>query len=521
MVFEFDKALESRMLANDPSVTGVSFQTCTTPFMDNYAERAARALAASTHIVELNLSFCSFHHCSRDRGDVLDDITVAAAPFVEWIQSSQSLEEVRLSHDASQRQYYDHLLPPHLLPLFLQAVNSRAAKGRRPLKSVSLAKMTIKAVDVVKLLQHSMIQELCLEKCKYQRVRYPSHDIRQLAQAFGANCTVSKLTLGLDSSDNEAYFCEILNALQSNVTVERLTIQRWTRFFETIPSLVINAISNLLRSSMIPITNLSLDGFNWKDNLLDPVATSIQNSPTIQSLEFSGCYFPPSACNQLHWILSHASTTRCLTLSGCVVFLTANGNRMLTDIIETSHALHQLSLVHFRANRDEFERFQAILDGLASVSCSVQRLELDSLHDAIRRPFFHAIASFHKVQYVSFDISSDFDALKRKDLLMAFRRNGTLLDANVTGGGLNAADLAQLHAYPQRNLHLQALIHSKADSLKSADSRDLGCLLPSLLHVSMNGAPCTARRYLFDALLRCGDSIGPSWRRGKRSSATQ
>jgi hypothetical protein len=80
-------------------------------------------------------------------------------------------------------------------------------------------------------------------------------------------------------------------------------------------------------------------------------------------------------------------------------------------------------------------------------------------------------------------LSRNFDVSKRKELLVAFRRNGALLDSNVTGGGMNASDLARLHAYPQRNRHLQALIHAKADLLKSADSRDL---FPPLLHVSMN-----------------------------------
>jgi hypothetical protein len=53
----------------------------------------------------------------------------------------------------------------------------------------------------------------------------------------------------------------------------------------------------------------------------------------------------------------------------------------------------------------------------------------------------------------------------------------------------------QLHA--NRQCHLQALVHSKEDVLKSADSRDLGCQL----------TPCTAQRHLHDALLRCGGSV--------------
>jgi hypothetical protein len=237
-------------------------------------------------------------------------------------------------------------------------------------------------------------------------------------------------------------------------------------------------------------------------------------------LELSDSQFHPAACHQLRSLFSLGSIS-CLTLSGNVVFPREDDNGVLTDVIQASPKLRQLSLVHFPAHRDEMERFQAILKGIASQSCCVERLLLDSLYAVNWPAFFHAIARFRKVQYVSFDISSDFDALKRKDLLMAFRRNGTLLDSNVTGGGLNASDLARLHAYPQRNRLLPTLIHSKADLLKSADCRDLGCLLPSLLHVSMTGAPCTERRYLFDALLRCGDSIGPFERRGKRLSGTR
>jgi hypothetical protein len=507
MVFRFDEdGVESRMLANDPSIASVHVRTSGS---DDYLRRAVSALAASTHIVQLHLSFSP-----------LTVVSTAAPPLAEWIQSSATLKQLRLCGlDFSHRRIIRRVWPLIVHAVCSRVVATHDRRHRCPLQSLSLSCLTINAQDVVALLENSMVQELSVEKCTIRTGSFSSPDIaqRQVAQAFGANSTITNLTLGY-TIDSAVYFCAILDALQSNITVERLTIQKWTLCHIPMPAVVIESISNLLRLSIGSIINFSLVGFDGSDNWFDPIARSMQNSQTIQSLEFTNCVFHSSACHQLRSIFSHGSTTSRLALSGSIEFF---GNRMLTDIIQASPTLRELSLVFDRRSYSEMERFQAILDGLASESCNVERLLLGSLRDVIWPAFFHAIGSFHKVRYVSFDISCNLGVSTRKDLLMAFRRNGTLLDSNVTGGGLKASDLALLHAYHQRNRQLSALIHSKADLLKFADSRDLGCLLPSLLHVSMNGAPCTARRYLFDALLRCGGGIGPSWRRGKRSSGMQ
>jgi hypothetical protein len=517
MSFLFDEDVESRMLANDPSITSVCVRTDldTTPVMDNYLERAERALTASRHVVELDFSFCLFRTCIPKCGCRVDDAkamaTVMATPFVEWIQSSATLNKLRVS---SYLLCHSQIVR-HLLPVFLHALSSRVAQGLHPLESLSVFRLTLNADDVVALLDNALLKDLQLPRCGFKRGSFPSEDIaqRRVAQAFGANSSIINLALGY-AVGSEAFFCAILDALQSNVTVENLTIQRLTRFSNATSALVIGAIGSLLRSTIGPITNVHLDGFNWMDNLFDPIANSIQTSPKIQSLEFSNCYFHLAAFHQLCSIFSHGSTTSCLSILSGVEFLHLGDNsHAITEIIQTSPTLRQLSMFDVRTYYNEVGRFQAILNGIASISCSVERLLLDSVWDAVCPAFFQAIASFHKVQYVSFCVSSDFNELRRKELMAAFRCNGTLLDSNATGCGLNASDQARLHAYHQRNRHLQTLIHSMADLLISADSRDLGGLLPTLLHVSMNGAACTARRDPYDALLCCGDSIG-----AKRSS---
>jgi hypothetical protein len=494
MSFLFDEDVESRMLANDPSITSVCVRTdldTTTPVMNNYLERAERALTASRHVVELDFSFCLFRDCIRECGCRVNDAkamaTVMATPFVEWIQSSATLNKLQVSSYLS----CPSQIVRHLLPVFLHALSSRVAQGLHPLELLSVFRLTLNADDVVALLDNALLKGLQLPRCGFKRGSFPSEDIaqRRVAQAFGANSSIINLALGY-AVGSEAF-----------------------------SALVIGAIGSLLRSTIGPITNVHLDGFNWTDNSFDPIANSIQTSPKIQSLEFSNCYFHLSAFHQLCSIFSHGSTTSCLSILSGVEFLHLGDNsHAITEIIQTSPTLRQLSMFDVRTYYNEVGRFQAILNGIASISCSVERLLLDSVWDAVCPAFFQAIASFHKVQYVSFCVSSDFNELRRKELMAAFRCNGTLLDSNATGCGLNASDQARLHAYHQRNRHLQTLIHSMADLLTSADSRDLGGLLPTLLHVSMNGAACTARRDPYDALLRCGDRIGPSRHGAKRSS---
>jgi hypothetical protein len=306
------------------------------------------------------------------------------------------------------------------------------------------------------LLDTALLKDLRLLCCEFERGSFPSEDIaqRRVAQAFGANSSIISLALGR-ADGSEAYFFAILDALQSNVTVERLTIQRCClRFSDETPALVIDAIviGNLLQSTIGQITHVRLDDFNWTDNSFAPIASSIRTSTKIQSLEFRNCVFHHSACRQLCSIFSHGSSASCLSLLSGVEFLPTaleGRNCVLTEILQTSPTLRQLSM--FNSSYDEEGLFQAVLNALTSESCSVERLILDTLWDSHCPALFDALASFGKVQYVSFDISSELDVLMRNGLMAAFRRNGTLLDSNVTGGGLDDSDQARLHAYHQRN----------------------------------------------------------------------
>jgi hypothetical protein len=140
MKYAYNGWTEDLMMANDPSVTEL-WLGYSGRMKRRHLEQVARALQSATHIVELKFSFSLFRGVFRKIGD-LESAKGAAirAPFVEWIGTSSSLLKLEFQGTSCRRE-----VETHLLSCFIPAISSRAAKGRDPLKSLSLAWVGVNA----------------------------------------------------------------------------------------------------------------------------------------------------------------------------------------------------------------------------------------------------------------------------------------------------------------------------------------------------------------------------------------
>jgi hypothetical protein len=490
------------MMVNDPSVTEL-WLGYSGRMKRRHLEQVVRALQSATHIVELKFSFSLFRGVFRKIGD-LESVKGAAirAPFVEWIGTSSSLLKLEFQGTSCRRE-----VETHLLSCFIPAISSRAAKGRDPLKSLSLAWVGVNANDVVTLVRDASLQVFHMSDSQILKGSFCTveESVQQVAQSFAINSSI--LDLSLDhSDDNETYCCAILNALQSNSLVETLSIHK--RKTDTISALVTHAIVDLLESTGCPIGNLGFEGFNWNDDRFGEIAHAVCASPRrIKSLKIQDCCFHLPAHAGLRSIFSQSSHTVELRLSERVVFSGADDYSVLTEIIGSSPGLHHLCM----SDCDDFENWndiaKAVLRGLGSDICSVKRLELDSFPDEQYPALVKAIKSFRQVEYLSFDFH--VERLKGK-LMAAFWHNRTLLEATVLGDCLDASDRARILAFHQRNRDLCTLIRVQANATKSGDSHGLRQIfLPSLFFISIDATTGVGQRNIFEGLLRSGDSIGP------------
>jgi hypothetical protein len=471
----FDEATESRMLANDPTLTTVWIDVPHTP-MDGILQRATRALCSATHIMTLYFRLNVFTVLSED----VDSIKGAklVAPFSEWMNSSASLLVVTFHGSRRSR-----TVAPSLLSRFIPAISSRVAKGRDPLKSLALATLDVNASDIATLIRDARLQVFFMVYCNIRRGSFTTEEqsIHEVAQSFGMNSSILELSLGL-GDESETYFCAILHALQSNSSLKTLSIVKEAS--GNISRLGLSAIASLLRSSVCAVGDLTFIWFYWKDDVFDEIAHSICATPRrIVSLKFIDCCFHYAVLDGLQSIYSQGSHPVVLQLSGRVRFR-GDDKRALTDIIGSSPGLRHLYLSRLLVeSQEQSTPFQAVLRGLQSESCAVKRLELEHLAQQECPAFVKAIANFWKVEYVSFPFA---DEQMKGKLMAAFWHNRTLLEATVLGDTLDASDRARMLAFQQRNRHLLTLIHAQADAMKSNDSRGLGVILPSLFYVSLD-----------------------------------
>jgi hypothetical protein len=134
-------------------------------------------------------------------------------------------------------------------------------------------------------------------------------------------------------------------------------------------------------------------------------------------------------------------------------------------------------------------------------------LEFDRLTDMQCATFVEAMAHFQQVEYVSFPFANE--QVKGK-LMAAFWRNRSLIESEVLSECLDASDQARILAFNHCNHDLRSVTYAHTNAMKSDHSRGLGLLLPSLLFISIDSSSDTGQQNILNALLRSGDSIGPS-----------
>jgi hypothetical protein len=172
------------------------------------------------------------------------------APFVQLIETKASLMVLTLRCSPS-----TGIPVPDILSRILPVISSRVTTGRDPLNSVTLVAVEINADDVITLVRDFRLLVLGWTQREILKGSFPTEEqaIQQVAQSFATNSSILDLSLPRSYRD-EAYFSPILNALQSNASMETLSIHN--RRCGKTPAWAQRAFVDLLESSVCPIRNL-------------------------------------------------------------------------------------------------------------------------------------------------------------------------------------------------------------------------------------------------------------------------
>jgi hypothetical protein len=406
----FDEVIESRLLANDPTVTILSFDAGLV-FPRNSTRFA---------LAQVKIFFGEWFAA------IVGVKTTHLLQVLEWMESSVSLQDLSLDGETT---FHAPLL--NLVPRFVTHVIARGSTGPLPLQSLSLNYLDVAANDIVALMQHARLQSSVLYECTISvgTDDEMSHATSQVAESFAANSSLRFLSLGVSDS-SEVFLCAVIEALQFPHHLEKLTLE----CLDLRPSgALFDAMVNLFGLSTGALAEICLDGpmlsgGNGSDaNDLNRVVQSISNSPLdIQTFGIIRCFLNDAAYGRLQTVFSGHGSTDCLRFYGPFIAPREYPWTFYELVANPPPRLHHLWLERFPRDAE----FHDFLQALQVNSCSIRELTLDTLFNSQCGLFVAAIPHFQRVERISFPFS---DERWKRNLMSAFRRNLTLLESNVTG----------------------------------------------------------------------------------------
>jgi hypothetical protein len=248
---EFDDETERRLLANDPTLTGLPL--CypeVTHLGPRYSQRVGRAIASSTHLTKFVLELDAFQDdmasfVNRD----IDDLNGTALQEVcNYISSSSVLTSLHLTRSSRR-----HLQSFNVLRHFFAAINERVPSGLNELTSVTLNGLDIEAEDIASLIRNGGLANCVIFLSVIHQGSFDTEAqaVRHVAESFAVNTSLTSLTLGVYHL-NETFICGILEALQSRRSLDHLKVVNEYRFLNTPPTVLIEALAGFIRSSTVP-----------------------------------------------------------------------------------------------------------------------------------------------------------------------------------------------------------------------------------------------------------------------------
>jgi hypothetical protein len=269
-----------------------------------------------------------------------------------------------------------------------------------------------------------------------------------------------------------------------------------------------NPLIELLRQSTGKWKAICLVGSGWLvDPVFDSLVSAFRDSSSYYELGVDVCNFDVASSRLLCDAFSSVNP-KAIKIGRMVTF-SSNVN-VLETLAGSSPALG-----HIEVSGDcELGRLEGILRGLVKNTSTVQKLILPTLAENQFNLLLDELPKFTHLLGLKFATQRVPLSLKRK-LLLAFKRNGCLVEVMVSCPILDQMAKDKLAAYHSRNAYLPMAFKTAIDE-KTTEEIDNSSgefsfrLVPSLLKSAIVAtAASQGPTRVFDVLVRCKDLIGP------------
>jgi hypothetical protein len=162
-------------------------------------------------------------------------------------------------------------------------------------------------------------------------------------------------------------------------------------------------------------------------------------------------------------------------------------------------------------DQSEPTHLEAILRGLTMSTSTLEKLFLSTLPVNQLNLLLNALPQFTHLQTVVFT-TEEIPVQFKHDIVIAFKRNGCLVESTTHSHVIDSMVRAKLQAYHSRNQYLPMAFESAIEN-RTTEKNDNGPgeflfpHVPSLLQATTAASQGPTR--VFDVLRRCEDRIGP------------
>jgi hypothetical protein len=268
-----------------------------------------------------------------------------------------------------------------------------------------------------------------------------------------------------------------------------------------------NTLVELLRHSTGEWKKLGLSGYRWRSDPVFALLTSaFRDSSSYYEIGFEMCTFDAASARLLCAAFS-SPQPKAIKIGKYVVF--PSDVNVLETLAGSSPTFGHIDL----KDECELSHLKAILRGLAMSTSTLQTLYLPTLPVNQVNLLLNAIPKFTHLNELEFATETVPLSMKRR-LLMAFKRNGCLVNSMMTCPIMDQAASDKLTAYHSRNKYLpeafDSAIENKVPDHEYGPGEFSFLYVPSLLRATIDAtAAAQGPTRVLDVLKRCKGRIGP------------
>ena len=501
----FDELCD-KLRANDKDVTNV-FTVLDNNNNNEMIEILGQAIEHNTNVTSLDLYLLQQQGRHRRLGNTCDDDDDDDDSLLlfNYIRRSPQLTTVTLEQADENRAVIDvdeqddcfAATTTNFTGQFLQAIAANTA-----IRAIVLIKLTVTVESLASLVRRTKVKSLTIDNCRIiatttttessssnnngassiTRVSSSSSSappaalVLLLSNAFYHNTTIKKLTL---YCIQPLYFLvPILDQLAHHPCLENLTVQLGgggsrkadddNDAFGTT-----DAIQQIVTSDRHKLKVLSLSGFCFDSDLLEPLAdcigasssSSSSSSCFIKVLRLEHCRFDSDATFLFEMMLQSNNTVERLCLGQGIEF---DGGIVISTILHRNKTLRHLDLANMNPNLVSLTEFSLLMKGLERVGDSnsnnnMSMLESVSYGCIVDKEhccaLINSLPKMPRLKSLSLTLGRDLSAMK-EDILRAFQENSSLQDCRILAPFLDQYDQQRIHFYTERNKKNMSRRHS-------------------------------------------------------------